>query len=397
MRILAAFLLPVLCFAISPASPGGCGANSTAIGSFQLLVQQSQGGKLPIRSVQLLNKDYKVLYKPITLPQDMKKEARVALIYMEAGGDSEMSVLDLYPAAASGTWAIPARVGVMVFAFGPQGLDEKKVTNLVTKDKRLISQIAQYADQTANAEDNLELLSMMEVGDDDEISPEQLRSNPTDRMLAALVRSLSGSSYGIDATGAGRRAPRVGMKAKASDAFFENAGGMFTGGSMLPDVKNWLFPETEFRSAYAVAGPDDSVSLCGRFVAQGTKSRTVYLWAHRFADVAAPQFALTSAAHVALGVRARLNLTANADGVATAKVREWALKPVGQGGDIPVRVTALGRSLEVDLRKVKAAPGRYQLAGRWDFDAVQVAGDVVLYAADDLTGVKAAPAAEARV
>lgn len=186
MRFLAASLIPALCFAISPAPPGGCGANSTAVGSFQLTVQQPQGNKLPIRSVQLLNKDYKVIYKPITLPQDMKKEARVALIYMEAGGDSEMSVLDLYPAASSAEWAIKSRVGVMVFAFGPQGLDEKKVTNLVTKDKRLISQITQYADQTANAEDNLDMLTMMEVSDDDDIALEQMRNNPTDRMLAAL-------------------------------------------------------------------------------------------------------------------------------------------------------------------------------------------------------------------
>ena len=86
MKILAALCIPALCVAITPAPPGGCGANSTAIGSFQLLVQQPQGGKLPIRSVQLLNKDYKVTYKPVTLPQDMKKDARVALIYMDAGG-----------------------------------------------------------------------------------------------------------------------------------------------------------------------------------------------------------------------------------------------------------------------------------------------------------------------
>ena len=389
MKILAALCIPALCVAITPAPPGGCGANSTAIGSFQLLVQQPQGGKLPIRSVQLLNKDYKVTYKPVTLPQDMKKDARVALIYMDAGGDSQMSVLDLYPAASTGEWSIPARVGVLVFAFGPQGLDEKKVTNLVTKDKRLISQIAQYADQTSIAEDNLDLLSMMEASDDDDLSQEQIRNNPTDRMLAALVRALSGTNYGIDASGAGRRAPIVGMKAKASETFFENAGGMFTGGSVLPEVKSWLFPETEFRSAYAVAGPEDSVSLCGRFLTQGSKSRTVYLWAHRFVDTPAPQYTLASAAHVPLGARARLNLTANADPSAVAKVREWALKPVGQTGEIPVRVSAQGRALELDLRTLKAAPGRYQLAGRWDFEPVRVDGDIMIYAADNLAGVKA--------
>ena len=72
-----------------------------------------------------------------------------------------MTVTEMPPAASPAEWILPARARDWVFAFGPQGLDEKKVTNLVTKDKRLISQMSQYADQTSQTEDNLELLSLI--------------------------------------------------------------------------------------------------------------------------------------------------------------------------------------------------------------------------------------------
>ena len=272
MRLLLIFLLPSLAMAVAPASSGSCGANSSTVGTFQLLVQRPDGAKLPMRSVQVLNKDYKILYKPVNLPADIKKEARVSLVYMESGTDAAMSVMEMVPAATSAEWSMPARGRVLVFAFGPQGLDEKKVTNLVTKDKRLISQMTQYAEQTSQTEDNLELLSTLEA-EDDEPSADQVRANSSDRMLAALVRALSGTNYGLDATGQARRAPIVSMKDKAMDGFFANAGGLFIGGGMLPDVKNWLFPETDFRSVFSVAGPDDSLQLCGRFLPTGTEER----------------------------------------------------------------------------------------------------------------------------
>ena len=56
------------------------------------------------------------------------------------------------------------------------------------------------------------------------------------------------------------------------------------------------------------------------------------------------------------------------------KVRDWVMKPIGQGAEVPVRVSVQGRSLEVDPRNTKLAPGTYQLAGRWDFEQLKVAG-----------------------
>ena len=383
--------LSIPAFAVAPVTTAACGANSSPVGTFQLLVQRPDGAKLPIRSVQVLNKDYKILYKPVNLPADIKKEARVTIVYMESGSDASMTVTDMNAATSPAEWTLPTRTRVVVFAFGPQGLDEKKVTNLVTKDKRLISQISQYADQTSQTEDNLELLSLMET-DDEDPNVELLRTNPTDRMLAALVRTLSGSNYGLDAAGA-RRAPLVSMKDKAMDGFFSNAGGLFPGAGMLPEVKGWIWPETDFRSVFSVPVSDDSMQLCGRFLpslSPTSRSKTVYLWAHRFSDASAPVIELAASANIPVSAKTLLPLKPGADPLLVEKIRDWALKPAGQGAPIPVRVTVQGRSLEIDPRSAKLAPGAYQLSGRWDFDSVKVAGPINAYDVDSLSSAKAA-------
>ncbi len=387
---LLALLLPALTVAVAPVTGAGCGANSSPVGTFQILVQRPDGTKLPIRSVQVLNKDYKILYKPVNLPADVKKEARVTIVYMESGSDAAMTVTEMSAATNPAEWTLPTRTRVVVFAFGPQGLDEKKVTNLVTKDKRLISQISQYADQTSQTEDNLELLSLMET-DDDDPTVELLRTNPTDRMLAALVRTLSGTNYGLDASGA-RRAPLVSMKDKAMDGFFSNAGGLFPGAGMLPEVKGWLFPETDFRSVFSVPISEDSMQLCGRFLpslSSTSRSKTVYLWAHRFSDASAPNIQLAAAANIPVSAKTLLPLKPGADPLLVEKIRDWALKPTGQGAPIPVRVNVQGRAIEIDPRNAKLAPGAYQLTGRWDFDSVKVDGSINAYDVDNLSTAQA--------
>ena len=62
------------------------------------------------------------------------------------------------------------------------------------------------------------------------------------------------------------------------DGFFSNAGGLFPGAGMLPEVKGWLFPETDFRSVFSVPMPEDSLQLCGRFLpaaSSTSRSKTV--------------------------------------------------------------------------------------------------------------------------
>ena len=389
--LLLALSLQAPAFAVAPVTSSGCGANSSPVGTFQILVQRPDGAKLPIRSVQVLNKDYKILYKPVNLPADIKKEARVTIVYMESGSDASMTVTDMNAATSPAEWTLPTRTRVVVFAFGPQGLDEKKVTNLVTKDKRLISQISQYADQTSQTEDNLELLSLMET-DDDDPTVELLRTNPTDRMLAALVRTLSGTNYGLDATGA-RRAPLVSMKDKAMDGFFANAGGLFPGAGMLPEVKGWIWPETDFRSVFSVPISDDSMQLCGRFLpalSSTSRSKTVYLWAHKFSDASTPVIELATAANIPVSAKTLLPLKPGADPLLVEKIRDWSLKPMGQGAPIPVRVNVQGRAIEIDPRIAKLTPGSYQLTGRWDFESVKVAGSINAYDVDNLATAKPA-------
>ena len=118
--LLLALSIPV--FAVAPVTTAGCGANSSPVGTFQLLVQRPDGAKLPLRSVQVLNKDYKILYKPVNLPADSKKEARVTIVYMESGSDASMTVTDMNAATSPAEWTLPTRTRVVVFILDRESL-----------------------------------------------------------------------------------------------------------------------------------------------------------------------------------------------------------------------------------------------------------------------------------
>lgn len=180
----------------------------------------------------------------------------VTLVYMESGSDGAMSVMEMVPAASPAEWTLPSRARVLVFAFGSQ-------------DKRLISQMTQYAEQTSQTEDNLELLSVLENEDDESIggvdANQSIRPHVGRNCASPKRHQLWFGRIGTSSTCA-----IVTMKDKVMDGYFFNAGGLFMCGGMLPDVKNWLFPETEFRSVFSVASPDDSMQLCGRFLPTGS-------------------------------------------------------------------------------------------------------------------------------
>ncbi|HEY4362944.1 MAG TPA: hypothetical protein VGN17_18385 [Bryobacteraceae bacterium] len=380
----------------------GCDG-SISVTSFRLTVQQAgtaAGPALPIRHLNNLLAGYRVSYRPMDLPADMKKDAKLTLVLVPKSADGNVTVLEPKLAATPGDWQIPFATRIAVLVFAPQGLDEKRLTNLVTKDDALAASLADYADETADLEAGLSYAS--DLADAAEENPSPRANTPAEQALFALVRALNPAVSSYDPLGVGRRAGPATMMGQGASAFFENAGGIVPGGGVLPMVKTWLLPDTEFRSVYAIqADAADSMTLCAKVQAKG-KNKLAYLWAYRLQDGKAP--ALTEVKDVDLPLGLRSGVPVKLDDAAAwrpvAHIFDWSLVPEsgsGQPVNLTVRSVPEERALQLDLRKLAAAPGAYHIQGKWDWDTVKVAGSVRLHRLDDLKTARLAPESQDRL
>ena len=406
MRVAAfAFAFSVLPALAAP--PRGCVAGAVDVGTFQVMVQSGTGAAKPVAHLNTIKQGYKVTYKPVTLPADLKKEARVALVLAPADGEptgtTPLTLLELYPANAPAEWTIPSRVGVLSLIFGPQGLDEKKVANIVARDEDLIAQLADYADQTAQLESTIQALLTLEENPEqsDEEVASHLGDTPVEQALLALLRAQNPSLSTYNPLAAGRRAPPATLMGKATEGFFDNAGGIVPGGGVLPGIKGYLFPDTELRSTFARRTDTGELTLCGKRRAPRSRTKVAYLWAHRVPNTAAPAARLAATAHVVAGERALLPVkpaTASA-WESLERVRSWELQPK-QGGAAAgggVQVSEPARSFWLDLRKTRIAPGTYRLTGKWDWEDYNLEGDIEIHAAPDLAKAKLDPSSQSRL
>jgi len=280
----APLLLALSCpAAFSASAPRNC-IGSVPLATFQIKVSPGNGAApLSIRVVNTIAKGYKLACTPVKVPPDLKKNARIALVVVPVGAASAEGVTVLDQHALDGTieWTMPFQVGSVLLVFGPQGLDEKRVTRLVSKDDDLVAELATYADQTEDLEDTIDTLAAIEDGGDDEADTAPARGTPSDQVLFALTRALSPVLSAYNPLGVGKRAGSATRMGQATELFFENAGGFVPGGGALPVVKSWLMPDTEFRTVYTEPAGDDGLTLCAQRKTTGTHNRFVYLWAHR--------------------------------------------------------------------------------------------------------------------
>src|SRR5262249_56530725 len=116
----------------------------------------------------------------------------------------------------------------------------------------LTNALADYADQTAELEAGLQLAREMEQDAVDDAQRPPRPVTPAEQAIFSLVRALNPAVSSYDPLGAGRRAGPATMTGTRMDAFFENAGGLFPGGGALPMIKQFLMPDTEFRSVFGV-------------------------------------------------------------------------------------------------------------------------------------------------
>ncbi|MBI3471046.1 MAG: hypothetical protein HY013_06795 [Candidatus Solibacter usitatus] len=407
MTRLCPLVLGLWCLGVlSGAAPRSCVPGSTALGTFQLQVRGPAGEALPAARINILRQGYKVSYKPVQLPADIRREARVALVLAPAEGEitgtSPLTILDLQPAANPAEWTIPHRVSVLMLVFGPAGLDEKKITNVVMRDEDLISQVAGYADQTEQLESTIQtLVAFDETPEAAGELEARLGNSPVEQALLALLRAQNPALSTFNPLAVGRRAPPATLMGKAADGFFDNAGAVVPGGGILPGVKGFLMPETELRSVFAQHGDGGALMLCGKRRQPRSRTKVAYLWAHRVLDRAAPAVALPAETHVPAGVKSLIPIKPRAvsDWDILDHVRDWALAPVAGGAASPasVAVSPLARTLELDLRKSRIAPGAYKLTGKWDWDAVEAGGSLEIRPPGGLKTAKLAPSSQDRL
>lgn len=346
------------------------------------VVRPDRDKPLTLSRIKILPSGYKVRYTPIDIPVDAKKDAKVTLavsaVTTDGGPPSSLTILEMKPAGLTAEWTIPFRTGLVVFAFGPQGLDEKRMNTVVGKDDTLVSALADYASETSEIEDTIRGLTAMEDEEDADLTDlNRAPTTPTEQALYTILRALNPSTSSYNPLGAGRRVGPQTLMNKASVGFFENAGGLFPGGGALGEIKPLLFPDTDFRTAFLEPVGTQGLALCSQH-APKSRNRQVFLWARRILDTNAPSLAVNTDRSVPMACRTFVaaKITRADDWKLADRAEDWVMVPAQGGAAIPakVRPSVQGKGFDIDLHQVKAVAGRYKLQARWDWETINVEG-----------------------
>ncbi|MCC7497201.1 MAG: hypothetical protein IT160_06465 [Bryobacterales bacterium] len=396
-------------------------ATGTAVGAFDLAVKPDPAGAaLPIRSVNRIEEGNQLIYRPVDLPSDEKKKAKVALVLLPPGDitdKSNITVLEAKPASKPAEWDVPMRVGSVALVYGPQGLETKKVTSLIEKDRELVAQLADYAEKTQTTEALIEALSQQgrepnatqnldaavrAFATGYGVSPNRLdRTQSPDQQAMLLIRTLNPAISAYDPLApqpAARVQQSTAIAASVAGLFLGNGVGLAAGGAaMFVNMRSLMFPNTEFRSALVQPSKEGVLSLCAKKEAK-SRTRLAYLWALRVPDLAPPSLALTAPVNVPQGLKSSIALKPTRPMIwkNVDRTRDWKLEPLASAAKpVAVRVRSSGDdTLEIDLTKAAVPAGNYRLAGDWDWTPFQVAGEISVYPLADLTTARLTPASQ---
>jgi hypothetical protein len=385
------------------AKPAGC-AGSATLGTFQLSLRPfSQGAPLPLKSVTAIRAGARLIWNPVHLPPQASARAEVTAVIVPEASDGILITLEPRKAGKRTEWQLLQRPQVIALVYGPQGLSEGKVKSLVTRDQDLLRQLADYAEQSSQVESLVQEISdaqqsgassdslLKGVSTEYGVSPQKLTAAANSNQQAALLlKALIPASNTYDPLGtqSAQVQQSGGLAASVAGLFFGNPVGLASGGAaLLQNLKTVIFPNTEFRSAFAQSAEKDGLALCTKNPTAKSKTRTAYLWAYRVPQLTRPEISLTGTTHLPLGSKSTIELKFGKG--ATAKelpsARDWRLMLAAGGASIPVdaKPSATG-ALEIDLSKAKLSAGDYQLAATWDWDPLPVGGTLHLHPYGDL-------------
>ena len=380
------------------AVPLGC-TGSTSLGTFQLLVRPfSRGSQLPLKSVAAIGAGSRIIWNPVHLPPQASASAEVAPVLVPVSDDDNLITLEPRRAGTRTEWQLPESPQVIALVFGPQGLSEGKIKSLVTRNRELLKQLADYAEQSSQVESLVQELADSEqsgasadaalkgFGAQYGVSLPKLDTKASSNQQAVLLLKTvlpASNTYDPLAPQTAQIQQTGGLAASVAGLFFGSSVGLAVGGTALfQNLKTSLFPSTEFRSAFAQAADHDGLTLCTKSRVPKSKTRSAYLWAYRVPELKMPNVSLVGKPHLPLGSKSALPLkVAGTSGVKELeRVRQWRLTLVSGAASIPadVRLASAADSVEIDLSTAKVPAGDYQLAATWDWDTLPVTGTLHL-------------------
>ena len=323
--------------------------------------------------------------------------------------DGVLLTLEPHKASERSVWQLLQRPRVIALVYGPQGLSEGKLQSLVTRNQDLLRELADYAEQSSQVEELVQELADAEqarVGADSAlkgvsagygVSAQRFSSATTSDQQASLLLSAlvpAAGNYDPLAMQSTQVQQTGGLAASVAGLFFGNPVALAAGGAALfSNLKTVLFPNTEFRSAYAQTADRGNLALCTKSPGAKTKTRAAYLWAYRVPQLSDPALALAKSPNLSVGMKSTvaLKLGKSVTAKQLALARDWRLVS-GAGGtfSIAATVTPAG-ALDVDLSRARVPAGDYQLGFTWDWDQVSVEGTVHVHPADDFSNVGLTP------
>jgi len=380
----------------APTPPLVCPAGGP-IGSVDLRVASARGkGALPIRTINRLDAGDTILYRPILNPGE-NRHGEVTMVLVPASKTphgEKLLVLESKPAAKPQQWKVPWRVSVIAYAYGPSGLNTRKVASFLNKGDELVGQLADYAAKTAETEALIAALSPS--------------SGSTQAVMQSTLQGFA-SQYGlkvqVDGTAAGKQqalsmfqtlnpamanydpiAPDVsqqfgrtaGLATSVASMFFGNPVGLAAGGTaMLMDLHALAFPSSQFRSSFSEPRPNDGLGLCGKADPAPAHTHLVYLWASRVSNAAAPQIALGKDRTLPKAEKSTVTIAASdADLKLLDHLRNWTLQPA-KGKPLPVKVEPVAPAKTLQIALDKEVPvGVYTLGADWDWEHITTKGPI---------------------
>jgi hypothetical protein len=407
------FLLPLWASVTAVAAlPPGC-TGSASLGSIQLSVRPfSAGAPLPLKAVAEIPGGSRLIWNPIHLTAQTGKDAEVTAVLVPVSA-GDLITLEPRKASSRTEWQLPERPHVIALLFGPQGLSEGRILSLVTRNRELLRELADYAEQSSEVETLVQQLANAEQsgnGTDAALkgisaqygagAPKLNTKASSNDQAALLLKAILPASNAYDPLAARSTQAQQsgGLAASVAGMFFGNPVALATGGAALfTNLKTAMFPGTDFRSAFAQFEGPDEMALCTKNLAlPKSKMRSVYLWAYRVPEIKKPTVSLAGTPHLPLGSHATVALKFSRSAAPSTQqlslAREWRLIPIGGGVPIPVdvRVTA-AESVDLDLAKPKLTSGGYYLAATWDWDTLLVSGTLDVRPYADFAAVKLAP------
>lgn len=378
------------------------------IGPIKLLVRSPAAGQqpLPLERIVKVSEGDTILYAPVTRGRQVR-HGEVALVLVPAKRDPAHPIIVTEPksAAKGEEWPIDRSISIVAYVYGPDGLSKRRVQGFLSQDDLLISQLADYAEKTAQTEALIEALSdanssaasvnaalsgfASQYGAASVIDKTQPVSVQAATLFSTINPQLASYDPLSSTTGA-----RIGQTASLTTAaaalFFGSPIGLAAGGTaMLLDLRSIAFPGMQFRSSYAQE-MHPGLNLCGQRTPLPPHTRVGYIWASRIPSAPLPKL-ITGAAHFAAeGQKSPIPFeTDEKTWHFLDRARDWTLV-AANGRRVPIHVAKLAnqKSLELDLTKAKVEPGECTLQAFWDWVPFQSVGPVSVLPLSDFRGSK---------